>query len=211
MPEFDTKNTATNQQEPDKNNPGKSPWPFDNLPVEIHDWLISDEVDTFVRDLTAKNTDSIPDKRALGFTITWLAIGKINANQFVGSLINAFKISPEIAKTLAKEVRDGVLKPIKFAMRSKLGIDIEHVTDEPGVIANGLIMDIRKPVAAAPTPTARVIPMSRPVAGQSTVSRSTVSQPGGGQPQIKAGVIQPTKPIGLSEVVPQPPGGTGNG
>ncbi|PIR86867.1 MAG: hypothetical protein COU11_03370, partial [Candidatus Harrisonbacteria bacterium CG10_big_fil_rev_8_21_14_0_10_49_15] len=110
----------------------QSPWPFENLPPELADWLKSEAVERIVEELNTKfNLLDLGRERAIGYTCTWLVLGYIKPTEFIQTLVQEFGIEQKIAIALVKQIKERVFHPVKMGMKNRLHIDIDLLETPP--------------------------------------------------------------------------------
>lgn len=172
----------------------KSAWPFDRLPTEIRDWLLSDTVSAIVDRFNSQYQQRSLDSRAIGQTITRLAIRTIKPEGFIKECVDRFGAPLDVATEASRDVLKEILTPIKVAMRTKLGIDVDKITTPPVVPA--------APAAPAPAPQPTPAPSApAPITPVPVRSQTTIlSKPLVADIRKPALPAEPAKPKNLSEI-----------
>lgn len=143
----------------------------EKLPQPVKDWLVSLALAYIVMDLNRRlglenNLDKfgvIPD------LLLDVATKKTTPNEMINKISQYLDIDPVKATSIAKEIKEKMLRPIEATLRRELGVDINMI-------------DFAQPTAApAPKPAAPVAPvfqMPRPT------SPPPSALPGGGGPPV---------------------------
>lgn len=132
---------------------------FKELPDPIKTWLASTQITLLVSDLNKRLGFKEEGKmRVIPTLILRLAISDITPNRFISELSKLLGVSPELAKSIAQEIEEKMLRPIEIILRNQLGIDIKLIHVSPSAA----------PMPPRPTPIVPPMPPRPTPQAQST-------------------------------------------
>ena len=118
---------------------------FRNLSERLRDWLASIQLTFLIIELNQKLGFPLEKQIVIPRLIWKMVAGELAPEKFVSELGRQLEVSPSVARSLAQEIEERLLRPIETLLRIELGIDVKLIylgTPETTVVA---------PVSPTPT------------------------------------------------------------